>query len=63
MPEALYTLVIFQIRSHDCAQAGLNWVGPSHMFHAAGMTGAHHHIQLLIEMGSHGLFAQAGLKP
>jgi hypothetical protein len=52
-----FALAIFGIGPHIFA-----WVGPDHdpltyAFHIADMTGAHHHTQLLIDMGSHELFA------
>jgi hypothetical protein len=54
---------VFQIRSHIYAHIDLDCDTPIYAFLIAEMTGTCHCAQLLqIEMGSHELFAQAGLE-
>jgi hypothetical protein len=48
MPPALFTLVIFLIRSHFYAQTSLDLDPPIYAFHIPGMTGKCHHIQLFM---------------
>jgi hypothetical protein len=52
MSPVLFALDIFQIRSHINSQAWLDCDPPIYSSHVAGMTGTHHHTQLLlVEMG------------
>jgi hypothetical protein len=54
---AFCVLVIFKIGSHPDHNP------PIYLPTVAGMTGVYHHTQLLVEMGSHELFAPDGLEP
>jgi hypothetical protein len=59
---ALLVLVIFEIRS--CIYARSVWTRILFMLPVAGVTGARHHVQLLLaEMRSHELAAPASLEP
>jgi hypothetical protein len=58
----LFAFIIFQTESHIYLQACLDIASPISASHIAGMTGTLCHIQLLVEMESCKLFAQAGLQ-
>jgi hypothetical protein len=64
MSPAHFAFVSFQMRSYIYTQAGLDSNPLIYVSHIAGMTGVHHHSQLLlVEIETHKLFAQAGLEP
>jgi hypothetical protein len=61
MPLVLLGLVIFQVGSCLRDLAGLNCNPSVYASQVAGMTGVHHHTQiLLVEMGSPQLYAGTG---
>jgi hypothetical protein len=60
MPPALFVVVILE-RGVLLFCPGYFWLGQWFSCFVLP-TGVHHHTQLLVEMGSHDLFASAGLK-
>jgi hypothetical protein len=51
MPQGLFALVIFQIRSCIYVLGGLDFHPPIYTSHIAGMTSVCHHAQLFMDWG------------
>jgi hypothetical protein len=62
-PPACFTLVIFEIGYSSYAMAGLDYNLPIYTSQIAWVMGEYHYTHSLIDMGSHNVFACAGLKP
>jgi hypothetical protein len=59
---AFFASVILGIGSHIYAPTGLDNDSSVYAYHITGMTHVCHHNHLVVQMGSHELFALAGLK-